>query len=76
MSCTCTLATRQWLTSISEPTTAEAAVGRACPCCGAPAGKRCAGALAGWLPNTPRGAERRAYVFVCRARLEVQEALL
>lgn len=74
--CACGPGGRRFTTSISEPVSAEAAIAQPCPCCGAPAGKRCVGALAGWLPNTPRGAERRAYVDLCPARLELQGALL
>jgi hypothetical protein len=68
------------LTSVSVPVTAEEAVKQPCPCCGAPAGKRCHGGSAGWLPQAGRAGqalgERRAFVDVCPGRLEVQRTLL
>ena len=70
----------KYLTSASVPVTAEAAVKEPCPCCDAPAGKRCVGGSAGWLEHTGRAGqalgERRAHVDVCPARLEVQRSLL
>lgn len=62
----------RWLTSVSEPVTAEQAVEKRCPCCEAPAGRRCVGGVAGWLPDK-RG--KRAHVDVCPARIEVQATL-
>lgn len=71
MTCGCS---PRWLTSISEPVSAEDAVSRRCPCCGAAVGRRCVGGVAGWLPG--KRDARVAYVDVCPARLERQEALL
>jgi hypothetical protein len=62
----------RWLTSVSQPVSAEQAVAKACPCCGAPAARRCIGGVAGWLPGKQG---ERAYVDVCPARLEVQATL-
>jgi predicted RNA-binding Zn-ribbon protein involved in translation (DUF1610 family) len=62
----------KWLTSASQPVTAEAAVEQPCPCCGAVSGKRCAGGTAGWLD----AARTRAWVDVCPGRLEIQRSLL
>lgn len=72
----------RWLTSVSQPVSAEAAVAHPCPCCHAAVGKRCVGGTAGYLPgpktrdpDTPP-ARGPAYVDVCPARLEVQRTLL
>lgn len=62
----------KWLSSASAPISAEEAVKLPCPCCGAPAGKRCAGGSAGWLDD----GHTRAFVDVCPARLETQRSLL
>lgn len=66
----------KWLTSDSQPITAEEAVERSCPCCEAPSGKRCLGGTSGWLPPRRAGGKRIAFVDVCPARLEVQRVLL
>lgn len=71
MALTCGCAPR-WLTSLSVPVTAEEATKEPCPCCGAPAGKRCVGGSAGWLDRE----KGEAYVDVCPGRLEVQRSLL
>jgi len=62
----------RWLTSVSVPVTAEAAVAHPCPCCGAGIGCRCVGGSAGWVDK----AKGVAFVDVCPARLETQRTLL
>lgn len=60
-----------WLTSVSVPVSAEEVVTGPCSCCGASAGKRCAGGRAGWLPQIlKKPGEPRAHVEVCPVRLE------
>jgi hypothetical protein len=60
----------QWLTTVSQPITAEEAVAEPCRCCEAPARRRCIGGRSGWLPqDLKRPGERRAHVQVCPARL-------
>lgn len=68
----------RWLTSVSEPVSAEEAVTSPCPKCSASSGKACVGGGSGWIsPQTlPAGAEPRAWVMVHVERLEVQEQLL
>lgn len=61
----------KWLTSFSQPVSAEEAVAAPCPCCGAGAGKRCVGGSAGYVDE----ARTRAFVDVCPGRLEVRSLL-
>lgn len=50
--------------------------GRRCPCCRAPAGKKCAGGAAREMDAKKGSYDAFKYADVCPARLEVQGALL
>jgi len=70
MNCRCK---PSWLTSVSQPISAETAVSEPCPCCGAGVGCRCGGA--GWITTKSTSGiqdRERTWVDVCPARLELQ----